>query len=532
MKRLIRGLACLTIIMVASLLGGFTFHTFQHNTFSDGRLSTIPAIQDPLNVTGATSAFNYTYGTADIYAIGMALQTPSTPATGTTLVWFSTLNSTSTGSAIPGTAFNFTSSSPISAGRQEVNWTLTIPKTTCSTCSVYVQFTLYGNLTKGTSENFTLTLTHNNTLIPTTICQGSPQGSCVFLGDNASSANPVLVCGTTTSTLLCPTSNPVQVNATRWVGYKLSLSFRFGWNGTAEPMKASVGEVRVASIDNTVKTSTSHLMWLNNTDTVVHRAALSQISYNATVEYPANGTSTTVSHIWSNEVINILYPSGYNITKVLINSTSSGTITLWQSDLNVPAAFEKTSCQNIPCSQSLLALNMSYINPRFIHNSNVTITAVTRNSIMSLATLSGGVPTRFFTSGDQIGIKVLNSPSEVNASISQQTGLLNITFPQPLLIQTSPTTTLSGGVFNFNLPSDCGFNGELCARDWNFSAVFTSGFDLGIRSGLFRIDSLQVSFTGSTGGNNALSIQGRSSSTLSPGKGSELRLLLQASGRA
>src|SRR5205823_4979853 len=181
--------------------------------------------------------------------------------------------------------------------------------------------------------------------------------------------------------------------------------------------------------DLTVKTSTSHLMWLNNTDTVVHRAALSQISYNATVEYPANGTSTTVSHIWSNEVINILYPSGYNITKVLINSTSSGTITLWQSDLNVPAAFEKTSCQNIPCSQSLLALNMSYINPRFIHN--------------------------------------------------------------------------------FNLPSDCGFNGELCARDWNFSAVFTSGFDLGIRSGLFRIDSLQVSFTGSTGGNNALSIQGR-----------------------
>src|SRR5207253_6391352 len=64
-------------------------------------------------------------------------------------------------------------------------------------------------------------------------------------------------------------------------------------------------------------------------------------------------------------------------------------------------------------------------------------------------------------------------------------------------------------VFSFNLPSDCGFNGELCSRDWNVSAVFTSGFDLGIKSGLFRIDSLQVSFTKSTGGNNALSIQGR-----------------------
>jgi len=506
---LIRGLAILTIIIIASLLGGFIFQTFQHNTLSDGRLSTIPAIQDPINVTGTTSAFNYTYGTADIYAIGTALQTPSTPATGTTLVWFSTFNSTSTGSTIPGTAFNFTSSSPISAGRQEVNWTLTIPKTTCSTCSVYVQFTLYGNLTKGTSENFTLTLTHNNTLIPTTICQGSPQGSCVFLGDNASSANPVLVCGTTTSTLLCPTSNPVQVNATRWVGYKLSLSFRFGWNGTAEPMKASVGEVRVASIDNMIKTSTSHLMWLNTTDTVVHRAALSQISYNATVEYPANGTSTTVSHIWSNEVINILYPSGYNITKVLINSTSSGTITLWQSNLSVPAAFEKTSCQNIPCSQSLLALNMSYTNPRFIHNSNVTITAVTRNSIMSLATLSGGVSTQLFTSGDQISIKVVNKPSIVNASTSLQTGTLRITFPSALSIPTGTVSTATGGVYNFTLPSDCGPNNELCSMNWSFSAVFISPYDLGNATGSFRINSLQVSFTGSTGASNALSVQGR-----------------------
>ncbi len=276
-------------------------------------------------------------------------------------------------------------------------------------------------------------------------------------------------------------------------------------------MKASVGEVRVASIDNTVKTSTTHFMSQNSTDTIGHRATLSQISYNATVEYPANGTSTIVTHIWSNEVINILYPSGYNITKVVINSTS-GTTTFYQSGLSVPAPFEKTSCQNIPCSQSLLAINMMNAtngNPTFIHNSNVTITAVTRNSIAQVATLSGGLPTQLFTSGDQISIKVVNKPSIVNASTSLQTGTLSITFPSALSILTGPISTATGGVYNFTLPSDCGPNNQLCSTNWSFSAVFTSLYDLGNKTSSFRINSLQVSFTGSTGASNALSVQGR-----------------------
>jgi len=493
--------------MMASILAGPISQTFQHNSFSDGQLSANPTMQDPLSGPGATSAFNYTYGTADIYTNATALQIPS--PTGTQLLWFSTINSTSTTSPIPGTAFNFTASSPVSAGHQDVNWTLTIPKTSCSTCSVYVQFTLFGNLTKGTSENFTLTLTYNNTLIPTTICSGSPQGSCSFLGNSASS---VLVCGTTTSPLLCPTSNPVQVNATRWVGYKIGLSFRFGWNATGAEMKASVGEVRVASIDNTVKPSISHFISQNSTDIISHRAVLAQISYNATVEHPANGTSTMASHVWANEVINILYPSGYNITRVVINSTSSGTTTFYQSGLSVPVPFEKTSCQNIPCSQSLLAINMMNAtngNPTFIHNSNVTITAVTHNSIAQIATLSGGLPTQLFTSGDQISIKVVNKPSIVNASTSLQTGTLSLTFPSALSILTGPVSTATGGVYNFTLPSDCGPNNQLCSTDWGFSAVFISLYDLGNATGSFRINSLQVSFTGSTGGSNALSVQGR-----------------------
>jgi len=154
-------------------------------------------------------------------------------------------------------------------------------------------------------------------------------------------------------------------------------------------------------------------------------------------------------------------------------------------------------------------MNATNGNPTFIHNSNVTITAVTRNSIAQVATLSGGLPTQLFTSGDQISIKVVNKPSIVNASTSLQTGTLSITFPSALSILTGPISTATGGVYNFTLPSDCGPNNQLCSTNWSFSAVFTSLYDLGNKTSSFRINSLQVSFTGSTGASNALSVQGR-----------------------
>src|SRR5437016_14567214 len=73
----------------------------------------------------------------------------------------------------------------------------------------------------------------------------------------------------------------------------------------------------------------------------------------------------------------------------------------------------------------------------------------------------------------------------------------------------SPTTVPCGGGLSFYRPSGRGFNGDPCGEGLHVFAGLTRGVGRGIKSGLFRIDSLQVSFTGSTGGNNALSIQGR-----------------------
>src|SRR5207247_10296756 len=94
--------------------------------------------------------------------------------------------------------------------------------------------------------------------------------------------------------------------------------------------------------------------------------------------------------------------------------------------------FDRENCvPGTSCSQSLIALNMTYFYSTF-HNSNITITSNTSNSISQLSTLSGGVATQFFTSGDEISVKVVNKPSITNAPISLQTGTLTITFPSAL----------------------------------------------------------------------------------------------------
>src|SRR5207237_10571785 len=94
------------------------------------------------------------------------------------------------------------------------------------------------------------------------------------------------------------------------------------------------------------------------------------------------------------------------------------------------------------------------------------------------------------------------------ASSSLQTRSLTITFPAALSTQTTSISTAAGGVFNFTLPSTCGSSNQLCATNWSFSAIFASPYDLGNATSSFRIDLLQVKSFTSTGGNNALSVQG------------------------
>jgi len=483
--------------MISSALGGAILQSHYDSYSLHVPVSAAPASLDPLNVTGSPNAFNYSYSQANLYtgSSNPPLILPAPNATGTQFRWLSTVTRTTNNTLIPMSGFRFNiTTSGLAEGRQVVNWTLTIPQFNCKTCtSVQVVFDFFGNITQGTNATYTLL---NNTKVITS-------ETFRTLGEFPPAA-----------TVPCPEIRCIPVTLpTNYVGYNLTLSFNFGWSASAlRGMSADVGEIEVASIGDLIPSCVApvscHFMQQDqsNSSSIMHNTNLSSVSYNNTLTtHVQPGNVSTTKLWWKIEAINIYYPVGYNITQINLNSTQ-----IYHALREAPLEKDHCAPSTATCAVSLIALNITDFTPLgAMHNSTITIISTTPNSILQLTTLSGGVPTRFFTSGDQIGIKVLNSPSVVNASISQQTGMLNITFPQPLLIQTSPTTTLSGGVFSFNLPSDCGFNGELCARDWNVSAVFTSRFDLGIKSGLFRIDSLQVSFTGITGGNNALSIQGR-----------------------
>ena len=462
--------------------------------------SGVPVLVDPLNVTGASTAFNYTYSTADIYTYNTTgfVATPSlgNGHPGTQLTWFSTINKTKDGSTIPGTAFNFTSTSPAfnvdhTLDRQEVNWTLTIPQSNCASCSLAVRFNLFGNLTKGTSENFTLTPSTNNTSV-------LPLGiTGIFLGNQTT---PVYVCGLTRSTLSACSQPEVTIPVSKWVGVSLRLSFRFGWNSTNEQMLGSVGEVVVASIDNTPKKSVSNFMTQGSDPTkVMHTARFSQISYNTTVP----------SHVWSNEVINFYYPSGYNLTQLALNATTNP---IFPSGNR--AFFEKTACTDQPlCTQSLIALNMSDIQPFFVRNStSIFITAISQNSLVRLTPVASGVATTFFVPGDTLGVNVTNRPSVANAPTSLKTGQLNITFvdrqgPETPTGQAFSISTVIGGLFNFTLPSDCGTNNLRCGQ-WTITAAFGGGLDLGAMSSSFSVDLIQMNSFNAGGGNNGVTVTG------------------------
>jgi len=265
-------------------------------------------------------------------------------------------------------------------------------------------------------------------------------------------------------------------------------------------MLGSVGEMVVASIDNTPKNSSSNFMTQGSDPSkVMHTAKFFPIGYNTTVP----------SHVWSNEVINFYYPSGYNLSKVALNTTTN---TIFPSGNRVP--FEKTACNDEPfCTQSLIALNMSEIIPAsFVRNSTIFITAISQNSLVRLNPVASGVATTFFVPGDTLGVNVTNRPSVANAPTTLKTGRLNITFvdrqgPETPTGQAFSTTTVIGGLFNFTLPSDCGTNNLRCGQ-WTMTATFGGGLDLGAMSSSFSVDLIQMNSFIAGGSNNGVTATG------------------------
>ncbi len=498
-----RGLACLLLILGATLLGVPNLHSgysglqvpvTPHNT-------SLPSTDPPVNAS--LTAFNYTEAQGDLYTKSSPLpptinpvpNATTPPYNGTRFFWLNTVTRTTTGNSIVGSAFRFNITTPKLAAPpspQIVNWTLTVPRASCPNCvKTEVDFNFFGNLTKGTSANYTLTLApFNGTVIrPVSLAGALPPNN--FTAPGSFPNFKILSC----PEVFC-------IDVTKYVGLNLTLSFRFGWNGTETGMSVDVGEIAVASRGTTNVQSTSNYMMLNSTDTtkVTHFTNLSKVNYNSTVAYKNPKTGNTVTHIWSMEILNIYYAFGYTINQIILNSSTP----MFPVSPRLP--FENCNSP-ADCSPATIALNMSDLVPLLLHNSTVTIRATTQNTISLLTTIISGVPVLFYAPGDNVTVKAINVPS-ANVPAFSQTGRLNITLFDPngstKTIPSQAFSTIAGGNFAFGPIPTTGPPGI-----WNVNATFVSGFDLGVKLSSFRVDQMQLGSFNVGGGNNALNVQGK-----------------------
>ena len=503
---MIRSVAILFLILSAAPAAIPSVSQGDPGVLAPANPSTNAPLNDPKN--GTLTAFNYTYSQANLYTNSSSpapIVTPSTSATGTSFVWKNTVTETSTNTTLPGSGFLFNVTGAAAAGKKTVEWNITIPKPDCPGCTnVSVNFDFNGTLIKASNASYTLSLFAPNSTTPFPAPRSVTFTTPGPFPSSGTNGCPEIFC----------------IDVTPYIGYHLNLTFAFAWNTTTGAgMNAFVGEIAVASIGSFNPSVSNYMQQDSNPAIIDHSTKLFPLNYNNSLTVRLRPSNQNVTAAWwRNVVIGIYYPSGYKIKQIFQNGTEIfPAFTL--NPKEVP--FETQNCVLATnCDESLISLNMTDFattQPVNVHDSTITILSTTPNTISPpISTLSGGVATQFFTSGDTIGIKVVNKPSIVNSSASLQSGYVSITF-QPFLPTiatfTSPLTA-TGGVYNFTLPSSCGPNNAYCQGPITVNAVFSSFFDLGNSTTSFRIGQLQVSLTG-TGGSNSLTISG----TLSYGNG-------------
>src|SRR5207249_6776612 len=107
-------------------------------------------------------------------------------------------------------------SANLTQGKEELNWTLTVPQFNCVGCSsVSVAFNFFGNLTRGTNATYTLS--------PLSPPNGTVIASHPYTSVGAFPSAP---------TVGCP--EDVCIDVTKYRGYNVTLSFSFGWTFSNE----------------------------------------------------------------------------------------------------------------------------------------------------------------------------------------------------------------------------------------------------------------------------------------------------------
>ena len=397
-----------------------------------------------------------------------------------------TFNNSQTGAGIPGTSFNVTIPSGTLAF-ENVTWNkIVVPKGNVSS-TTYLRFDWRGNIGNSTKASY---FVYNATGHPafssfvskntTNTITGGPPGIVV--------GGPPVGCG--------PTDNCIDV--TKYIGFNLTLTFRFDSNSTGRGLKVNMYNVAVVSADTLPINSYSHSMNLDptNSTTVNHNLDLRiPQGYFANVTYPnPYVVGGKLNHNWTQMTLSFHYPNSYTQVKISQNGTSvfptiSPASPIFQG--NCPSFF---SCRDT----HLVSLNMT----SGIKHALIIVTANTTNLAAKVETTLGGVPTTTWGTGDLLQVRVTLRQG-VNATGSDyvsanKTGVVRVT-------QTFTNTREGISLLNFTkpIPQDVTLLGQ-----WTVNSTFVSGYDLGFNSTSFTLQQLSVTGFSYSGSNQRLNAQG------------------------
>ncbi len=424
------------------------------------------------------------------------------------VTWFSALNSTVSGQPIPETGFHFNLTGP--SLRETVNYTLNIPGGFGT--STFLRFQWNGTVGPGTSARYlVLNSTSNTNTDPTKIVTnvfrpGNHTGT--FFGSNSSSSTGgvPLACG--------PTEECVEL--TRYVGLNITLEFLFNSTSTAsippQRLKVTVSNVEVASIEPPTQ-AISHSLTVNPNDpTQIDHDGRLLITFNSTITYQRPSSNQPLNHTWDTVLLSFYLPKTYRSINVTLGTTQIDNYTSPQPRFFATHGFAEGACTTqgiVQCTGSIFfSVNATGFEEGI--GRTVLVKALSTNALTSIATALGGADTDFWTPGDNMTVRVINSPG-VNVT-GTQVALLEPTPNSngiiPLNVTLSTTARAGTANYTITIPSSV-----LQLGNWILTLTFANGFDYGSKTHDITIDEIQVgpglSASGGVGTATTINVAGK-----------------------
>ena len=474
---MIRGTLC-AILIILSLLPAIPLATQTDHYQPSHQTHSMPfvAAHDP---NGTANAFNATRAQFDLYTLGSAAIVGTAPPSPVT----DTFNNSQTGSGVPGTSFNVTIPSSTSA-TENVTWTkIIVPKGNVSSIT-YLRFDWRGIIGNSTKASYFL---YNATGHPafssfvskniTNTITGGPPGI---------TGSPPVGCA--------PTDNCIDV--TKYIGFNLTLTFRFDSNSTGHGLKVNVNNVAVVSSDALPISSYSHSMSLDlaNSTIVDHNLDLRiPPGYFANVSYPNPYlTGKKLNHTWSQMILSAYYPNSYTQVKISQNGTSI------VPTVSPASPIFQGSCSSFFCKDThLVSLNMT----SGIKNPLITVTANSLNLGAKVETTLGGVPTSTWGTGDLLQVRVTLRQG-VNVTGSDY---VTANKTSTRITQTFTNTKEGISLLNFTTPIP---QGASLFGVWTVNSTFNNMYDFGYVTTTFTLQQLAVTQFSYSGSNQQLTTQG------------------------